>query len=228
MNIAIVVPIFNEGERSSQVAQELLKQKLTVIFVDDGSTDQTFEKLKQIEKINKIDSNRIKILKHKVNLGKGAALKTGCEAAFILGHKAVILMDSDGQHKVEDLPKFIGEINSGKYDIIFGSRTLGKRIPLDRLLGNKIARVLIKLMFGTKVTDPICGYRALTKEAFEKLNWRSLGYGVDSEMVIRSDKMKLRTKEVPVETVYEQNFKGTTFADGFSVLFDILRWRFEI
>ena len=180
MNIYIVIPTFNEESHIKNVLNDVAKHKLPIIVVNDGSTDATADILSP----SAIHNSQITTLTHRVNLGKGAAMKTGVEAAFSQGADAVIFMDSDGQHKASDLPKFIKASASGKYGIIFGSRVLTHGVPLVRFLGNKFASILISVLFGIYVSDLICGYRAITSKAYEKLKWESAGYVVETEKVI--------------------------------------------
>lgn len=216
MKIYIVIPAYNEEKRLGVVLEDILKIKLPVIVVDDGSSDKTYELAKRY---------KVLTIHHKINLGKGAALKTGCEVAFKLGAEVVILMDSDGQHKISDLTKFIEKINTGKYDIVFGSRNFSMGVPFVRFMGNKIASVLINIFFGIYVSDIICGYRSLTKKAFKKINWQSSGYEVETEMVVRVNKLNLRYCEVDVETVYYDKFKGVTVLDALSIFLNVCKWR---
>lgn len=216
MRIFIVIPAFNESKRIEQVLEDIKDTGFPVIVVDDGSTDFTFEKAKK---------HNVKVLRHKINLGKGAAIKTGCEAAFSMGADAIIMMDSDGQHKAEDLPKFAEKIQSGKFDVVFGSRNMNLGVPLVRFLGNKFASVLITLLFKTYVSDLICGYRAVTKKAYIQMELKSSDYGIETEMVIKTAKLKLRYCEIPVKTLYYDKFKGVTILDAFGVLLNVIKWR---
>src|SRR5258708_4432916 len=216
MKIAVVVPAYNENKRISKVLEKLVDTNLPIIVVDDGSKDQTFNTVKDFKVI---------ALRHKVNLGKGAALKTGAQAAFSLGAQAVVIMDSDGQHKVEELPKFIQLINSGKYDIVIGTRNLSHGVPLIRYLGNKFASLFIRFLFNIYVSDLLCGYRAFTKQAFNKMNWQSSGYGVETEMIAKIGIYNLKYCEVPVETVYYDKFKGVTILDATNILGNVIKWR---
>lgn len=216
MKIFIVIPAFNEMRRIGVVLEDLKKVNMPIIVVDDGSRDSTYEKIKK--------HHRVAVIKHRINLGKGAALKTGCEAAFLKGADAVILMDSDGQHKASDLPKFVERINSG-YDVVFGSRNLSMGVPFVRYMGNKMAAVLINIMFGIYVSDLICGFRSFTKKAYEKIRWQSAGYDVETEMVILTSKHNLKYCEVGIDTVYYDKFKGVTILDAISILFNVLKWR---
>jgi len=214
-NIFIVIPSCNEEKQIATVLRKALISRLPVVVVDDGSTDSTFEIAGKI-----VDN----VIRHKTNLGKGAALKTGCEAAFALGADAVVMMDSDGQHKIGDMDNFLEALYDGN-EVVFGSRNLSHGVPLVRFMGNKMVSILISLLFNIYVSDILCGYRALTKRAYRKIAWKSTGYGVETEMIINLANTNLKYCEVPVETVYLDSVKGVTPLDAFSILFDIFRWR---
>lgn len=223
MKIAIVAPAYNEEKIIGNFIGNLKNIKHSVYIVDDGSTDKTQEVLRNFQ----FPISKFQILRHKVNLGKGAAMKTGAEAAFSDGASAVIFIDTDGQHDFSDLSKFIKKLNEG-YDIVFGSRNMSMGVPLIRYLGNKITSLLISLLFGTYVSDILCGYRAITKEAYNKIKWESAGYAVETEMVIKSVKHKLKHCEVPVTTLYLDVFKGVSIMDAIGIFFNILRWRVKL
>lgn len=224
MKIYIVIPTFNEERHIKNVLKDVAKHKLPIIVVNDGSVDKTSQVLSKL----KVKSEKLMVLTHRVNLGKGAAMKTGAEAAFSRGADAVIFMDSDGQHKASDLPKFIKALESGKYGIIFGSRVLTHGVPLVRFLGNKFASILISVLFGIYVSDLICGYRAITRNSYEKIKWESSGYAVETEMAIKTAKYGIKYCEVPVETVYLDNVKGVTILDAINILTNVIAWRIKI
>jgi glycosyltransferase involved in cell wall biosynthesis len=213
--IFIIIPSYNEERHIGIVLKKALSSKLPVILVDDGSTDSTCKIAGKIA---------IRTIRHNTNIGKGAALKTGCEAAFSLGAEAVILMDSDGQHKIEDLNNFLKALEDGN-DVVLGSRNLSYGVPFVRYIGNKFASLFISFLFGIYVSDILCGYRAFTKKAYKKIAWESTGYGVETEMVINIAKAKLKYCEVSVETVYLDSYKGVTILDAFGILGSALKWR---
>lgn len=218
MKIAIVAPAYNEERSIKKFLDPISKVKTPVFVVDDGSTDDT---------ANIVKKYNITLIRHQVNLGKGAAMKTGAEAAFSKGFDAVIFMDCDGQHDVKDLQKFIQALYTN-YDIVLGSRNMGMGVPLVRYMGNKFASVLVALLFKIYVSDLICGYRAITKKAYGKIKWDSSGYGVETEMVIRLSKTKLTRCEVPVSTVYLDSFKGVSILDAVSILFNVIWWKIKL
>lgn len=215
MKIYIVIPYYNEESHIKSLLKDLSLFKLPLIVVDDGST-------KNLESKNSI------VLRHEVNLGKGAAMKTGAEYAFSSGADAVIFMDADGQHSPKDLSKFIDEIKKNKYDIIFGNRVSNFGVPLVRFLGNKFASIIMGFFFKIYVADSLCGFRAMTKKAYRKIKWESDGYGVEIEMIARVAKNKLKFIEVPVETIYHDHVKGVTVLDAFSILLNVVKWRLTL
>jgi len=222
MKIFLVIPLHNEEKQINQVLNDLSKLTLPIVVVDDGSTDSSVQKLK------KSTISRLLILTHKVNLGKGAAMKTGADYAFENGADAVIFMDADGQHNPKNIENFVEKLNLEKYDVIFGSRNLSFGVPLVRYLGNKVASVVVRILFGIYVSDPICGFQAITKNAYIKIKWESTGYGVETEILARVGKNKLKFTEIPVDTIYHDKDKGVTMIDAFGVLGDVLKWRLTI
>ncbi len=219
MNIWIVVPAYNEEKTIRRFLKDIKKINYPVVIIDDGSLDKTRQALK---------SKKLTVLHHKVNLGKGAAMRTGAEYAFENNAKAVIFMDSDGQHKIEDLQKFIDVLKKRKYDVIIGERNLTEGVPFVRFMGNKIGSLLVQMLFGIRVNDLLCGYRALTKKGYENLNLSSTGYGIETEMIAKVGMYKIKFCTVPVKTVYYDKYKGVSILDAFKVLFDVIAWRFRV
>ncbi len=216
-NFVVVIPAYNEEKRITEVLKRTKKYCQLILVVDDGSEDKTSEAVKKMG---------VRVLHHEINLGKGAALKTGCEAAFKLGADLVVTLDADGQHNPEDIPRFVNAQKEKKVGLVLGSRNLGFGMPLIRFLGNKIDSFLIGLFFGIYVTDPLCGFRAITRQAYKTITWESSGYGVETEMIAKAGLKKLKFVEIPVETVYTDKYKGVSILDAYKILLDVLRWRF--
>ncbi len=218
MKVCVVIPLYNEVAHIKNVLKNVRRFNLPVIVVDDGSKDGSSNNLQ----------NDIILLKHKINLGKGAAMTTGCEYAFVNGYDAVIFMDSDGQHNANDLTKFTDKLESGKYDLVLGSRTYNYAVPLVRYIGNKIASLVISLLFHIYASDSLCGFRGITKQGYEKIKWESLNYGVETEMLARAGKTHVNFCEVPVATIYHDSVKGVSMLDAFGILFNVLKWKLTL
>lgn len=209
----VVIPAYNEAPRIRDVILKVKKYTQKIIVVDDGSTDQTTEVAKKSGAL---------VLRHKLNLGKGAAMKTGAEAAFDLGVEAVIFLDADGQHDPRHIPAFAKRLE--QFDIVFGSRNLSYGVPFVRYLGNKIGSVLINQLFRIYRSDMLCGFMSLSRKSYQKIKWDSSRYGVETEIVARTGKNKLKYTEVVIDTIYLDKYKGVTLFDAIGILFNIPRW----
>ena len=137
-----------------------------IIVVDDGSKDDTYAKARSI--------NGVTALRHFINRGKGAAVKTGMEAAKILGADVVVTMDGDGQHSPADISKMLRKINEGN-EVVLGSRLRDpKGMPFYKILHNHIGNLIVWAIYGKWVTDSQSGFRAYSKKALEKRPMRRL------------------------------------------------------
>jgi UDP-N-acetylglucosamine---dolichyl-phosphate N-acetylglucosaminyltransferase len=218
MKTTVVIPVLNEGERLPRVLDEVRAYVSDVIIVDDGSNEKNSRTIAALK-------SRALVLRHSINLGKGAALRTGVEAAIARGAEAIVLMDGDGQHKSSDVPKLLHKLESENLDIVFGSRTIGKDMPLVMMLGNKFLSLCSSIFFGLYVSDTQSGFRAFNTRAYPAIRWNSPRYAVETEMIANAAKKKLRTGEVQVQTIYHDNYKGTTILDGLRIFTSMLRWK---
>lgn len=219
--IWIIIPAHNEAGNIASVIDRVKKQSKNIVVVDDGSGDDTFDLA------NKYG---VKVIRHTVNFGKGAALKTGCDFAFDhLGATHVVLMDADGQHDPLDLPELMLGVNEG-YDVVLGTRSLNftAGMPPIRIIGNTSLSVVMKLLFGKYVPDILCGYKIISKRAYPQLRWWSRGYEVEAEMVARLIKHNLRYTIRNVKTVYLSFDRGMTLLDAISLYARVISWRISV
>ena len=210
-----VIPAYNEEKSIGKIINETRKYVGKVIVVDDGSKDKTAAIARK--------SNTV-VLSHIVNLGKGAALKTGCDFAVKNRAEIIVALDADAQHEPKEIPRFLEIIKNN--DIIFGYRKLNKKMPLVLKFGNWFIGKTIKLLYGVNVKDSQCGYRAFTKDAYKKIRWSALDYSMESEMIAKAGRHNLRHGEVPIQTIYSDKYKGTTIIDGVKIVMNMLLWRF--
>lgn len=215
-NIFAVIPAHNESKKIGDVIKKTKKYIKNIIVVDDGSTDDTYDVSKKEGAV---------VLKHIINMGKGAALKTGCD--FALKNKAdiIIAIDSDGQHDPNEIPLFLKAIENKNIDIVFGHRKLTKNMPFILRFGNLFISKLTKLLYNIRLKDTQCGFRAFTSEAYKKIRWVALDYSVESEMIAKAGKNKLKYAQVPIQTIYTDDYKGTTVIDGIKIIFNMFMWK---
>ncbi|MFA5828079.1 MAG: glycosyltransferase family 2 protein [Candidatus Shapirobacteria bacterium] len=219
MKIAIIVPVYNEGQRAVNTIKEILKlSEQNLVVVDDGSVDNSWSLLKK----NYSNKKRVTLLRHVINLGKGAAMKTGAEKAWQLGAEAIIYIDADGQHNPAHLSDFEKSLRAN--ELVFGYRSFNSKMPFIRKYGNIIALKLVEFLFNIKRKDLLCGFLGMKKEVYEKILWQSPRYGIETEMATRVGKNKIPFSEINVDTIYIDKYKGVTILDALKILFNIPFW----
>ncbi len=211
----VIIPAFNECEKISSVINKAKSLVSNVVVVDDGSNDKT---------TSTSEEAGAKVLKHCVNLGKGAALKTGCDYAYMHGATKIVVMDADGQHKPEDIPIFLNGLKN--HDIVFGYRKGSNQMPSVLKFGNYFINGLLNNLFKVEIRDSQSGYRAFTREAYKKVRWTASDYYMETEMIINTSKKQLKYSQVPIETIYSDKYKGTTVLDGVMIVSKMFAWRF--
>jgi glycosyltransferase involved in cell wall biosynthesis len=214
----VVIPVYNEGERLGALLRELgrVVPLERVVVVDDGSRPR----------VDAAALGGARLLRHAVNLGKGMALRTGCEHALRRGAGAIVLMDGDGQHEPRDIPRLLTALE--EVDIAFGSRDLGWKVPWVRLFGNRVLNRWTNVLFDLDLHDIWCGFRAFRAEAFPALAWNASDYAVDVEMAVRAGRARLRRREVAIGAIYHDAYKGVTVVDGLRLLVQLAAWRLTL
>ncbi len=220
--IYIVIPAYNEEKVIADVAKEIRDAGYEkIIIVDDGSADGTFSKSKEIPGAT--------ALRHKINRGKGAAAKTGIEAAKLLGADIIITMDADGQHDPKDIARLISPIASGNCDVVLGSRLMNPEgMPWYKIIHNKIGNAITWYLYGLWVTDSQSGLRAYSRRAAEVINTLGDRYEYDSEVIREIYKYKLKYKEIPIQVRYTEYSMGKaqkqSLANGIKTVWKML-WK---
>jgi len=197
----IVLPALNESKVILKVLEGLPKRltgvsDLQILVVDDGSTDNTY---------NIAKSFGANVLKHTLNRGLGAAIKTGL--TWAKGQKAdiAVTFDSDGQHYGQDIPKLIGPILKRQADLVIGSRFAERQdIPLDRRVLNSFANLATFLAFGVQSSDSQSGLRAFSKKAMELVDFQADRMEFSSEILVEAKRNNLKVVEVPSRAIYTE------------------------
>ena len=203
----IVIPAYQEERVITSVICELHTFGYrNIIVVDDGSTDGTYHKSQQAAAI---------VLRHSMNRGKGAAVKTGIAAARMLDADIIVTFDGDGQHDPKDIKNMLQYMHKG-YDVILGSRFLHKQnIPTLKRIYNGIANSIAYVLYGIWVTDSQSGFRAYNRDAFSALDTESDRYEFDSEVLREIHMNKLKYKEIPIHVRYTRYSQKKDVKQGF-------------
>lgn len=215
--VFIVVPAYNEEAVVRSVLQELLPLHHTIVVVDDGSSTELSEMVGDLP---------VYVLRHRVNLGQGAALQTGIEFALEKNAAYIITFDADGQHQAADIAALLAPLAAKEADITLGSRFLKNtsHIPTRRKQLLKFARLVNFVFTGLWLTDAHNGLRAMTANAARKIKIRQNGMAHATEIVATIRKKKISYREIPVTITYSaySRNKGQTIWGGFRIFFDIL------
>ena len=195
MKIFIVIAAYNEGKSIVKVIDKLQKAGYNnIVVVDDGSKDDTYNIA--------LDAGAI-ILRHVVNRGQGAALKTGIDYSLRNDADLIVTFDADGQHRVEDLKAMISPVKNGKCDVTLGSRFLKPvDMPYLRRMTLKIAVLVVWFFYGAKMTDAHNGFRVMNRYAAESINITSDRMEHASQIVEEIHRKKIHFKEIPITILY--------------------------
>ena len=193
--LVVCIPAFNEERTIAKVVVGARKLADSVIVCDDGSSDITGEIAEALG---------AKVVRHKTNMGKGAALGS----LFVEARKAkadvVVTIDADSQHDPSEIPKVVKPILEGTADIVIGLRPMKMGImPRKRILGNKILDAVASQKAGAPLHDTQSGFRAYSALALERINFSESGMATESQTLIDASASGLRIAEVQISTTYE-------------------------
>jgi glycosyltransferase involved in cell wall biosynthesis len=185
---SLVIPAYDEERGLEAVLESLAAAAidgLEVIVVDDGSTDDT---AKVAERYG------ARLVSHPANRGKGTAVQSGLA---VVGAAKVVVMDADGTYPIAAIPRLLELLETN--DHVRGIRRIGrKNIPALNRLGNALIRLSVRFAFRVRSADPLTGLYALRTVELRRMNLSSPGYGLETEIAIKSSRMRLRTVDHPI------------------------------
>ena len=229
MNLNIIIPVYNEKNTIEIVVDKVLQYKelsSKMIIVDDGSTDGTQDILNNL-KIKHPD--RIKILNHEKNLGKGAAIRTAIKN---LDSDIVLIQDADLEYDPSDYSKLIKPILTNKADVVYGSRFLGGQQVRVHLfwnyLANKILTLTTNILVNMNFTDMETGYKVFKTKVLQSIEVQENSFTFEPEITIKLAKKKFIFFEVPISYYgrsYEEG-KKIKLKDAFLALYCLFKYRF--
>jgi glycosyltransferase involved in cell wall biosynthesis len=205
--LAVVMPVYNEALTVANVVTTVLAQPLVreLIVVDDGSHDDTWAALQPLAKAD----GRIKLFRHEMNQGKGAALRTGF--AHVTA-PLVVVQDADLEYDPGEYPLVINPILAGKADVVFGSRFMGSSahrvLYFWHSLGNRILTTFSNMATNLNLTDMEAGFKAFRREVIQKIQIQENRFGFEPEIVAKVSRLQVRIYEVAI------SYYGRTYAEG--------------
>jgi glycosyltransferase involved in cell wall biosynthesis len=219
MEITIGIPAYNEEKNIAEIIKKLQKITTKIIVCDDGSSDSTGKIAKEMG---------VLVVRHEKNLGYGAAIRSIFLKAREEKSESLFTLDSDGQHRIEDIQTVIEPIKNGKSDLVIGSRFLddnGKNVPKYRKMGIKILTTLANTSLKQNITDSQSGFRGYGKRVIEEITPSESGMGVSNEILIKASKRGFQITEVPIIILYDGDTSSQNpISHGSSVVISTLKF----
>lgn len=235
LKLSIIIPAYNE----EKTIQEILKRvmavdfgsiKREVVIVDDGSKDNTLKLVKESVKGN----SEMRVIEHKKNKGKGAAVATGIKEAT---GDILIIQDADLEYDPQDIPRLIDPIVKKRFRVVYGTRLrvapvlFGKnKTPLIiHYFGNKFLSLITTVLYGAIVTDMETCYKAFEKSVLQGVKLRSHSFDFEPEITAKILKKRIKILELDIKTKprgYDEGKKLHTVRDGSIALWTLIKYRF--
>jgi glycosyltransferase involved in cell wall biosynthesis len=222
--VSVIIPVYNEVNTIMEVVRRVMGQPnvTEIVIVDDCSRDGTRELLKQTP-----FPQGVIVLFHEKNMGKGAGIRTGVQAAT---KDIIIIQDADLEYNPSDFPVVLRPILDGVADVVYGSRFLGshRSFMLHHYLGNRFLSMVTNVLYNNMLTDMETGYKAFRAPIIKSIKIRSNRFDFEPEITAKVLKRGYRIYEAPIYYAGRDYAEGKkiTWRDGFAALWALLRFRF--
>ncbi len=222
--LSVVMPAYNERDTIDEIIRRVLAVplRLELIVVDDCSTDGTRDQLQALQR-----ELGFTLILQPANGGKGAALRAGF--AKVSG-EIVIIQDADLEYSPEEYPSLIELICTGRADVVYGSRFLGRhRVFLfTHYAGNRLLTLLTNILYNTMLTDMETCFKVMRAEVLRSMTLKSNRFGIEPELTAKIFKRGYRVYEIPITydgRGYSEG-KKITWRDGIEAIWTLLKYRF--
>jgi glycosyltransferase involved in cell wall biosynthesis len=224
MKLSILMPVYNEEERVADAVKQALDVPYPcdteLVVVDDGSRDATAQILAGVA------DQRVQVVVHPRNRGKGAAIKTAVENAT--GDYMVIL-DADLEYDPQDIPRLLAPVLDGRATVVYGNRTFGSHSAFSfwYVMGNKAVTTAANVLFNCYLGDLETCFKLMPIELYRSLKIRSAGFGMEAEVTGKLLRRRVRPYEVPISyrARTREEGKKITWRDGVEALLILARER---
>jgi glycosyltransferase involved in cell wall biosynthesis len=223
--LSVIVPVFNERNTVAEIVRRMRSVDLPVereiVVVDDGSDDGTRAVLTQLA------DSTVHIVKHGVNRGKGAAIRTGLENST---GDVVLVQDADLEYDPEDWPKLLAPILKGRARVVYGSRFTGERRNMLFLhwIGNRFLSLVTNILYNSTLSDMETCYKLFQREVLDGVQLRANRFDFEPEFTAKVLRRGIRIYEVPISYAGRELHEGKkiTWRDGISALWTLVKYRF--
>ncbi|GAP07177.1 glycosyltransferase [Anaerolinea thermolimosa] len=225
MELTVIIPVYNEIKTIAEIIRRVEATGVVreIVIVDDGSTDGTREFLATLH-----DRPHIRVIYHERNQGKGAAVRTGIQAAK---GEWLIIQDADLEYDPRDFPALMQPAEEGIADVVFGSRFLGagrRPILFWNMVANKILTFLTNVLYNNILTDMETGYKLFRRDIALNMPLHARGFEFEPEFTAKLLKRHVRIYEVPIRFNPREYSEGKKIKmkDAFIAVWALLKYRF--
>jgi glycosyltransferase involved in cell wall biosynthesis len=222
--LSVLIPAYNEGRTLERVIDAVLKvpEDLEIVLIDDGSSDDTWRVME-----SRVDGDRVRSVRHDVNRGKGAAIRTGLTHAR--GH-IVLIQDADLEYSPDDYGTLLEPLKTERATVVFGSRSFSSHAAYSYwyVMGNRLVTLVTNLLYNCYLSDMETGYKVMPLTVARSLDLHARGFELEPEITAKLLRLGHRIFEVPVTYTARSREEGKklTATDGLKAVATLVRYRF--
>ncbi|MFN2119960.1 MAG: glycosyltransferase family 2 protein [Anaerolineales bacterium] len=225
MKLSVIIPVYDEMRNLPEILKRVRRTRAAseIVVVDDGSRDGSREFLQQLD-----GKQRLRVILHPENRGKGAAVRTGIAASR---GDVILIQDADLEYNPGDYPALLQPIKDGVADVVYGSRFLGgprRAVMFWHMIANQLLTFMTNILYNTILSDMETGYKVFRREVTDGMNLRARGFDFEPEFTAKVLKRRYRIFEVPI-TFNPRDYaegKKIKLRDAFVAVWTLLKYKF--